>query len=171
MEALSAFGTATHRWLDDRHDAFAAETLSVDAGSRALLSSALADEAEETTAARQQEAADLAITLETVERSAGSEFHALDQQLISLRTKALRTGRGTRNCCRTSKPAWRAHSARWRRSARVDTSRAAEATVAHDAAEARHRHLTSGHLPADAGDVPDGPVDPRLIRDSEARLA
>lgn len=53
------------------------------------MSSALADEAEETSAARQQEAADLAITLETVERSAGSEFQALDQQLISLRAKAL----------------------------------------------------------------------------------
>jgi hypothetical protein len=31
--------------------------------------------------------------------------------------------------------------------------------------------LTSGHLPADAGDVPEGPVDPRLIRDAETRLS
>ncbi|WP_439663767.1 SbcC/MukB-like Walker B domain-containing protein [Lentzea sp. HUAS TT2] len=170
VEALAAFGTATHRWLDDRHDASAAEKLSVDAGSRALLSSALADEAEETTAARQQEAADLAITLETVERSAGSEFQALDQQLIALRTKALELAE-QRELLQDKQTGLARTLGTLEEKRKVDTARAAEAAVVHEAAEARHRHLTSGHLPADAGEVPDGPVDPRLIRDYEARLS
>lgn len=169
VETLSAFATAAHRWLDDRHDAFAAETLSVDAGNRALMSSALADEAEETAAARQQDAADLAITLETVERSAGSEFHALDQQLISLRTKALALAE-ERELLQDKQTGLARTLGTLEEKRKVDTSRAAEAAVARDAAEARHRHLTSGHLPADAGEVPEGVVDVRLIRDAETRL-
>ncbi|SDL36231.1 TIGR02680 family protein [Lentzea albidocapillata subsp. violacea] len=168
-DALSAFATAAHRWLDDRHDAFTTEALSVEAGSRASTSSALADEAEETTAARQQEAADLAITLETVERAAGSEFQALDQQLISLRAKALALAE-ERELLQDKQTGLARTLGTLEEKRKVDTARAAEATVVHEAAEARYRHLTSGHLPADAGEVPDGPVDPRLIRDSESRL-
>ncbi|MFJ5990645.1 SbcC/MukB-like Walker B domain-containing protein [Lentzea sp. NPDC092896] len=169
VEALSAFGTTGHRWLDDRHDAFAAEALSIDAGNRASLSSTLADEAEETSAARHQEAADLAITLETVERSADSEFHALDQQLISLRTKALALTE-EREMLQDKQTGLARTLGTLEEKRKLDTSRAAEAAVAHDAAEARYRHLTSGHLPADAGEVPEDVVDPRLIRDFESRL-
>ncbi|GGN14004.1 hypothetical protein GCM10011609_63250 [Lentzea pudingi] len=168
-DALATFGAAAHRWLDDRHDASAAEALSADAVSRASTSSALADEAEETTAARQQEAADLAITLETVERSAGSEFHALDEQLISLRAKALALAE-ERELLQDKQTGLARTLGTLEEKRKVDTARAAEAAVVHEAAEARYKHLTSGHLPADAGEVPDGPVDPRLIRDSESRL-
>lgn len=168
-DALASFGTAVHRWLDDRFDAFTSEALSVDAGSRASTSSALADEAEETAAARQQEAADLAITLETVERSAGSEFHALDQQLITLRAKALALAE-ERELLLDKQTGLARTLGTLEEKRKVDTARAAEAAVVHEAAEARYKHLTSGHLPADAGEVPDGPVDPRLIRDSESRL-
>jgi hypothetical protein len=166
---VSAFRIAGHRWLDDRHDAFAAESRSHDALSRASLSSALADEAEETSSARQQEAADLAITLETVERSAGSEFHALDQQLIMLRTKALALAE-ERETLQDKQTSLARLLGTLEEKRKVDTSRTTEATAVRDAAEARCRQLTSGHLPADAGDVPEGPVDPRLIRDSETRL-
>ncbi|MGW6445420.1 TIGR02680 family protein [Lentzea sp. NPDC055074] len=168
-DALTAFGTAAHRWLDDRYDAFASEALSADAVSRASTSSALADEAEETAASRQQEAADLTITLETVERSAGSEFHALDQQLISLRAKALALAE-QRELLLDKQTGLARTLGTLEEKRKVDTARAAEAAVVHQAAEARYKHLTSGHLPADAGEVPDGPVDPRLIRDSESRL-
>lgn len=168
-EAVSAFRAAGHRWLDDRHDAFTAEALSHDALSRAALSGSLADEAEETAAARQQEAADLAITLETVERSAGSEFHALDQQLILLRTKALALAE-ERETLQYKQTGLARTLGTLEEKRKVDTARAAEATVVRDAAEARYRHLTSGHLPTDAGDVPEGPVDAQLIRDAESRL-
>ncbi len=169
MDAVTAFRTVGHRWLDDRHDALAAEALSVEAGSRASVSNSLADEAEETAAARQQEAADLAITLETVERSAGSEFHALDQQLISLRTKALAIAE-QRELLQDKQTGLARTLGTLEEKRKVDTARAAEATTAYEAAEARYRHLTAGHLPSDAGEVPDGPVDPRLIRDAESRL-
>ncbi|SES19184.1 TIGR02680 family protein [Lentzea xinjiangensis] len=169
LDAVAAFRAAGHRWLDDRHDAFAAEALSHDALSRASLSSSLADEAEETAAARQQEATDLAITLDTVERSAGSEFHALDQQLISLRAKAV-TLAEQRELLQDKQTALARVLGTLEEKRKVDNARAAEATTAHEAAEARHRHLTGGHLPSDAGDVPEGFVDPRLIRDAESRL-
>ncbi|SDP21190.1 TIGR02680 family protein [Lentzea jiangxiensis] len=170
VEALAKFGTACHRWLDDRQAAFAAETSSVEAGSRASLSSTLADEAEETAAARQQEAADLTIKLETVERSTGSEFHALDQQLISLRAKALELAE-QRELLQDKQTGLARTLGTLEEKRKIDTARAAEATIAHEAAEARHRHLTGGHLPADAGEVPEGGVDPRLIRDAESRLS
>lgn len=169
MDAVSAFGTAGHRWLDDRHDALTTEATSHDALTRASLSSSLADEAEEAAGARQQEAADLAITLDTVERSAGSEFHALDQQLITLRTKALALAE-ERELLQDKQTSLARLLGTLEEKRKVDTARAAEATAAHEAAEARYRHLTSGHLPADAGGVPEGVVDPRLIRDSESRL-
>ncbi|USX48771.1 SbcC/MukB-like Walker B domain-containing protein [Lentzea sp. HUAS12] len=168
-DELTAFGTAAHRWLDDRRDALTAEALSVEAGSRASASSALADEAEETASARQQEASDLAVTLETVERAASSEFHALDQRLITLRAKALELAE-QRELLQDKQTGLARTLGTLEEKRRTDTSRAAEATFAHEAAETRYRHLTSGHLPADAGEVPDGPVDPRLIRDSESRL-
>ncbi|HUQ59390.1 TIGR02680 family protein [Lentzea sp.] len=169
MDAVVAFRAVAHRWLDDRHDALAAEALSVEAGSRASVSSSLADEAEETTAARQQEAADLAITLDTVERSAGSEFHALDQQLITLRTKALALAE-QRELLQDKQTGLARTLGTLEEKRKNDTARAAEATIAYELADARYRHLTSAHLPVDAGEVPDGPVDPRLIRDAESRL-
>lgn len=169
LDAVAAFRTAGHRWLDDRHDAFAAEALAAEAANRSSVSSALADEAEEAASARQQEAAGVAITLETVERSAGSEFHALDQQLITLRAKALELAE-QRETLQDKQTALARTLGTLEEKRKVDTSRATEATALRDAAEARHRHLTSGHLPADAGDVPEGPVDARLIRDAETRL-
>lgn len=170
LEAVSAFLAAGHRWLDDRHDASAAEALSVEAGTRASVSSSLADEAEETAAARQQEAADLAITLETVERAAGSEFHALDQQLITLRAKA-RALAEERELVQDRQTGLARTLGTLEEKRKTDTARAAEATTAFEVAEARYRHLTAAHLPQDAGEVPDGPVDPRLIRDAESRLS
>ncbi|MFS8099298.1 TIGR02680 family protein [Lentzea alba] len=168
-EAVAAFRTAGHRWLDDRHDAFAAEALSHDALNRTLSSGSLADEAEETAAARQQEAADLAIKLETVERAAGSEFQALDQQLITLRAKALELAE-QRETLQDKQTSLARMLGTLEEKRKVDASRVAEATVAKELAETRHRHLTGGHLPADAGDLPEGAVDPRLIRDAESRL-
>ncbi|MFI6097799.1 TIGR02680 family protein [Lentzea sp. NPDC051213] len=169
LETVSAFSTAGHRWLDDRLDAVAAEAISADATSRAAVSSSLADEAEETAAARQQDAADLAITLETVERAAGSEFQALDQQLITLRTKAAELAE-QRDILQDKQTSLARTLGTLEEKRKVDAARVTEATALHDTAEARHRHLTSGHLPADAVDVPEGPVDARLIRDAEARL-
>ncbi|MGW4214646.1 SbcC/MukB-like Walker B domain-containing protein [Lentzea sp. NPDC004789] len=170
LDAVAAFRTAGHLWLDDRHDALAAEALAAEALNRSSVSNALADEAEEAASARQQEAADLAITLETVERSAGSEFHALDQQLISLRTKALELAE-QREMLQDKQTSLARTLGTLEEKRKTDTARAAEATALRDAAEARHRHLTSGHLPTDAGEVPDGPVDPALIRDAESRLS
>ncbi|WP_112265174.1 TIGR02680 family protein [Lentzea terrae] len=169
QDAVAAFGSAGHRWLDDRHDAFAAEALAAEALHRSSVSSALADEAEEAASARQQEAADVAITLETVERSAGSEFHALDQQLILLRTKALELAE-QRETLQDKQTGLARTLGTLEEKRKVDTARATEAAAVKEAAETRHRNLTSGHLPVDAGDVPDGPVDTRLIRDAEARL-
>nr|QEO74924.1 hypothetical protein [uncultured bacterium] len=168
-EAVSAFLTAGHRWLDDRLDAAAADALAFDAQNRASSSSVLADEAEESAAARQQESADLAVTLETVERAAGSEFQALDQQLISLRAKAQALAE-EREMLQDTQAGLARTLGTLEEKRKVDAARVAEATAVRDAAEARHRHLTSGHLPADAGDRPEGPVDPRLIRDAETRL-
>ncbi len=170
LGAVAAFGTAGHRWLDDSHDALAAEARAVEAMTRSSVSSALADEAEEAASARQQEAADVAITLETVERSAGSEFHALDQQLISLRTKALELAE-QRETLQDKQTSLARTLGALEEKRKVDTARATEAAAVKEAAEARHRNLNAGHLPADAGEVPDGPVDTRLIRDAEARLS
>ncbi|KJK51049.1 hypothetical protein UK23_08735 [Lentzea aerocolonigenes] len=169
LDAVAAFSTAGHRWLDDRHDAQAAEALAVEAMNRSSVSSALADEAEEAASARQQEAADVAITLETVERSAGSEFHALDQQLISLRTKALELAE-QRETLQDKQTSLARTLGTLEEKRKVDTARAAEAAAVRETAEERHRHLSNSHLPADAGDLPDGPVDTRLIRDAESRL-
>ncbi|SDG22119.1 TIGR02680 family protein [Lentzea fradiae] len=169
-DAVSAFLAAGHRWLDDRHDALAAEALSVEAGNRASVSGSLADEAEEIAAARQQEAADLAITLETVERAAGAEFHALDQQLITLRAKALALAE-ERELLQDKQTGLARTLGTLEEKRKTDNARAAEATVAFELADTRYRHLTAAHLPEDAGEVPDGPVDPRLIRDAESRLS
>ncbi|MGI5502406.1 TIGR02680 family protein [Lentzea sp. CA-135723] len=168
-DELTAFGSACHRWLDDRHDAFTSEALAVEAGGRASLSGTLADEAEETSAARQQEATDLAITLETVERAAGAEFHALDQRLISLRAKALDIAE-QRDLLLDKQTGLARTLGTLEEKRKTDTARAAEAAVVHEAAETRYRHLTSAHLPADAGEIPDVVIDPRLIRDSESKL-
>ena len=169
LEAVSAFRTAGHRWLDDRLDAAGADAIAADATSRASVSGMLADEAEEAAADWQQEAADLAVTLETVERAAGSEFHALDQQLISLRAKS-RSLAEDRESLQDKQTSLARALGTLEEKRKVDTSRVTEATALHDTLEARNLHLASGHLPADAGEFLEGSVDPRLIRDAESRL-
>lgn len=117
LAALSAFGTACHRWLDDRHDAFAAEARSVDAGSRASVSSALADEAEETSAPGSRRPP---TSPSPWRPSNGPPAPSSRRSTSSSSRCAPKHSRWPRNanCCRTSKQGWRAHSARWRRSAR-----------------------------------------------------
>lgn len=190
VDAVAGLRSAGDRWLDDRQQAASTKSIATAAVTRAAASNEIAEDAEQTAVDRAQEAAELAITVDTVEKSVGVEYRQLDEQLTALRTRKIEIT-AARERLRDDEGKLERLIGTLEEKRQGDLEKQEAATTTRDTANERFRHLMSGHLPEDAkvthevGDskrstldaarrlaesLTTTPYEPRLIRDAEARL-
>ena len=190
LDAVAAMRSAGDGWLDARQEALSTKQSAATALARGAASADIADDAEQTAVDRAQVAEELAITVDTVEKSVGVEYRQLDEQLTGLRARKVEIT-DERERLRERENRLERLIGTLEEKRQGDLAKQESATATRDTANDRFRHLVSGHLPEDAkvtvdvGDSKRGtldasrrlaealtttPYEPRLIRDAEARL-
>jgi uncharacterized protein (TIGR02680 family) len=190
LDAVAAMRSAGDRWLDDRQQAVSTRQTATSATTRAEAGNEIAEDAEQTAVDRAQDAEELAITVDTVEKSVGVEYRQLDEQLTALRTRKVEIT-AERDRLRGQESKLERLIGTLEEKRQGDLAKQEVATATRDTASKRFRHLMGGHLPEDAKVTPDvgdskrstldaarrladtlatTPHEPRLIRDAEARL-